>query len=180
MRVFAALSATAILSALTVSGASASILSPAVTGGPNAPAVGSNCLFSTAGTPCYLRNRDGFYTAGDTHGDTVNTDSANGSRYIYQPYLTDDGYTYGSISTTNGALCWNFITSLDNVYLDSCQTGDANELFAMVPCPDGSWCISNFDWGPGYRLYGAADDTPISFVSYKASAPEEWDALSST
>jgi hypothetical protein len=144
----------------------------------------SDCSFTVVGTPCYLQNVGGLWAAGDTHGDTVNADAENGSRYIYVPYETVGGRTYGYISTTNGALCWNFITGPDEIYLDSCPAGDPNEMFNLVPCPNGSWCISSLDWGPGPILWAEYNGDALGFVGPGTagipSAPykyDEWDAL---
>jgi hypothetical protein len=167
-----------------LAGAAALVAAIAVPGSAAAAAernaraqAGSNCLFSE-GAYCYLESRSGFYAAGDTHGDTVGTESGNGSRYLYTPIVTSGGLTYGEISNTAGTLCWN-LAAMGYVYMDSCNADD-NELYAMVPCANGSWCISNFDDGSLFLLWGQYNDTPLYFQGGGPNADSEWEALSST
>jgi hypothetical protein len=142
----------------------------------------SDCAFSTAGTPCYLQNLAELYAAGDTHGDTVNADEQNGTRYVFEPFEVSGGETYGYIENTNGALCWNTDYPTDNeIGLDSCQSADANELYAMVPCPNGSWCINNLNWGGNYKLWVESNGDPLELATGKGiNDYDTWHALSST
>jgi hypothetical protein len=191
LRVFAVLSATAMVSALAVSGASASTVTPAVTGQLNATAQsGSDCNFSDGYVDCYLQNQVGgvgygYWAAGDTHGEYVGTDTRNGTQYVFVPadpsVIGSNGETYGHIETTNGALCWN-TDNPSSIYvgLESCQGEDYNEMFAMVPCPTGSWCINSYDWGPDYKLGGYPDDTPLEFENIGLGSPAYWNAFTST
>jgi hypothetical protein len=138
----------------------------------------SNCNFSE-GQACYLQNVEGFYAAGDTHGKTVGTDNINGTRYVYRAYEASGGLTYGYITNTADTLCWNLDTSLNEIGMDSCPAGDPNEMFAMVPCADGSWCINSLDDGGNYKLYGNVNDMPLFFFP-AVNKYSEWDALTST
>jgi hypothetical protein len=138
----------------------------------------SNCAFSTAGTPCYLQNLAEYYAAGDTHGEPVYADEQNGTRYVFEPYEVSGGETYGEIETTNGALCWNLAPPSLNVGLDSCPPGDTNELFAMVPCTNGSWCINSLDYGGNYKLYADVNGNPLQLVTGKGiNDYDTWYAL---
>jgi hypothetical protein len=126
----------------------------------------SDCAFSKAGTPCHLENLAGLYAAGDTHGHTVNADEQNGTRYIFEPVEHSGGETYGTIDTTNGALCWNTDYPHDNqIGLDSCHTTDKNELYAMVPCPNGSWCINNLNYGGNAKVWVKNNGNPLELVA---------------
>jgi hypothetical protein len=179
IRVFAVLSATAMVSALTLSGASASTVKPAVTSHPNTTKQ-SDCLFGEGYVDCYLENRDLLWAAGDTHGGYVYADDQNGTRYYFTPYETSGGETYGYISNTSFTLCWNLNPAVSNlVGLDSCPIPDNNEMFAMVPCADGSWCINSLDYGGNYKLF--ADENGLALaVAPGVNDASEWDALSST
>jgi hypothetical protein len=131
-----------------------------------------NCAFSTRGTPCYLENWSDLFAAGDTHGGYVTADGdLNGTRYIFEPFGT-----YGYIETTNGGLCWNIDPPSIYVGLDSCQLGDDNELYAMVPCPGGSWCIYSYDYGGNYKLYGYANGDPLEFEDTSLGGGYYWEA----
>jgi hypothetical protein len=184
LRVFAVLSATAMVSALAVSGASASTVKPAVTAQPNTTEQsGSNCLFGEGGVPCYLKNQEGLYAAGDTHGQLVGTDASNGTRYVFTPVGTAGGETYGYISNLAYTLCWNVNPNanpqLYEIGLDSCPVPDYNELFAMVPCSGGSWCINSYDYGGSAKLWGYPNDSPLYFETGYSGPAIWWDALTS-
>ncbi len=161
----AALAAAIVLPASTAAAAPAQRDAPAQ----------SACLFSE-GYYCYLQNGLGYYIAGDTHGDTIGTDSVNGTRYLYTAIETVNGLTYGEISNTAGTLCWNYASGF--VYMDSCN-GDNNELYAMVPCSGGSWCISSYDIGPLYLLNGGYASSPLYFEGGSPTSASEWVSLTS-
>jgi hypothetical protein len=141
----------------------------------------SDCAFSKAGTLCGLENGYGFWAAGDTHGEDVYADPTNGTRYAFHPYETVGGETYGGISNGNGALCWNTdYPDNPDIGLDSCQyaKGDANELFAMVPCGDGAWCMNNLNWGPDSKVFGYPADSDLMLLSgVGLNGADEWDAV---
>jgi hypothetical protein len=146
--------------------AGAAALAAAI-GLPASPAEAqSNCDFSL-GQACYLQNVVGFYAAGDTHGETVGADSGNGTRYVYRAYEASGGVTNGYITNTADTLCWNLDTSTNEIGLDSCPAGDSNEMFAMVPCADGSWCINSLDYGGNYKLYADVNGNPLQLVTGK-------------
>jgi hypothetical protein len=145
----------------------------------------SNCSFGAGYVDCYLQNQAGYFAAGDTHNKSVDTDTdaSTATRYYFSPFETSGGETYGFISNTSipPTLCWNFNTSLNQIGMDHCyfNGSDGNELFAMVPCHNGSWCINSYDWGGNYKLGGYPNDTPLYFENIGLGLPAYWDALTS-
>jgi hypothetical protein len=161
--------------------AGAVALAAAITLPASPAAAQSDCAFGTGGVACYLQNVAGFWAAGDTHGEPVYADPTNGSQYVFHPFETINSLTYGGISNTNGALCWNTDYPDNNeIGLDSCQykNNDANEEFAMVPCGTGAWCINNLNWGDNAKVYAEADGVTLTLASGIGLGPgNEWDAL---
>jgi hypothetical protein len=141
----------------------------------------SDCSFGAGGVACYLQNAAGFWAAGDTHGGSVSADPKNGSRYVFHPVESINGLTYGGISNTNGALCWNTDYPGSNyIVLDSCQfqNKDYNEYFAMVPCGVGAWCINNLNWGDNAKVYAGVSGVALQLGGITGLGPgNEWNAL---
>jgi hypothetical protein len=127
LRVFAVLSATAMASALTISGASAGTVKPAVTGQPNtAVAAARTQVTPKPLDPYTFESADGGgFITGDTHGG----DLYLGAGTVYTRHPKPGSYYALSASK----YCWNAIPKATTpVGMDSCPSNDTNEWFKFV------------------------------------------------